>query len=164
MTGSSALIATDQTCTDPVILDLWHPMAVASETTPGLVHETTLLGTAISCSLSDDGEAIAWRSTPSIPVGSQVDRGAVPEQLPVLSQYGYLWTSLGSPPDRLFETHLPGGLLRLAATGSLPASLMHRLTRIAQKAEEKRSGLARRRLLESEGSIDDLLAFSGSRE
>ena len=74
------------------------------------------------------------------------------------------YEQLVSLDDRLFETHLSKGLLRLAATGSLPTSLMHRLTRIAQKAEEKRSGLARRRLLESERSIDDLLAFSGSRE
>lgn len=103
MTASPALLDTDRTCTDPVILDLWHPLAVASETTPGIVRETTLLDAAISYSVSDDGDAIAWLSTPAIPAGSQVDRGAVSEQLPVLSQYGYLWTSLGSPPDRLFE-------------------------------------------------------------
>jgi len=71
---------------------------------------------------------------------------------------------LVSLDDRLFETHLPSGLLRVAARGLLPDSLLVRLTRIAQKAEERRSALARRRLLESERSIDDLLSFSGSRE
>ena len=43
------------------------------------------------------------------------------------------YEQLVSLDDGLFKAHLPSGLLRLAATELLPASLTHRFTRIAEE-------------------------------
>jgi phenylpropionate dioxygenase-like ring-hydroxylating dioxygenase large terminal subunit len=77
-------------CQDPVILDQWHPLAVTAEISAGVVEQTTLLGEQVNYTLAADGRPAAWRT-------------AAPEEpLPVKSEYLYLWTSLGSPPDELF--------------------------------------------------------------
>ncbi|MDJ0848647.1 MAG: prepilin peptidase [Myxococcota bacterium] len=69
------------------------------------------------------------------------------------------WISL---EDRVVEIRTPVSVLRAMATGALPAGLVSWLTRRAQRAEESRSALARRRLLESERLQEEMLAFSGS--
>lgn len=77
-------------CTDPVVLDLWHPLAAIAETAPGRDHSTTLLEEQIAYGLTPDGGARAWR------------QGDPQHALPTLVRYGYLWTSLGTPPEDLF--------------------------------------------------------------
>ena len=74
------------------------------------------------------------------------------------------YEQLVSPEDRLLEIHLPGWLRRAArrALALRPVGIF--LTKIAQHAEERRGALARRRLLESERVLEQLLAFSGRRE
>ena len=66
--------------------------------------------------------------------------------------------------DRLLDAHLPGWLRRALAGGSSSSLVVRLLTRSAQHAEERRSALARRRLLESERALEKLLAFSGRGE
>ncbi len=78
-------------CTDPVVLNLWHPLAAIAETAPGRDHTTTLLEEQIAYALTPDGGACAWR------------QGAPQHPLPALVRYGYLWTSLGAPPEDLFS-------------------------------------------------------------
>lgn len=97
------MAATAGLCSDRVILDQWHPIGVADETEPGAAHHATLLGTTVGFSTTADGTPIAWRSDPTKPIDEPVDTAAVTDPLPTLSRYGYLWASLGSPPDRLFE-------------------------------------------------------------
>jgi preprotein translocase subunit SecA len=66
--------------------------------------------------------------------------------------------------ERLLESHLPGWLRR-ALLGRIPyGPLRFLLTRIPQSAEERRSALARLRLLESERVFAEMLAFSGRGE
>lgn len=71
---------------------MWHPLAPLEEIVIGETRESTLLGEPVSFTKNADGEAIAWR-------GSE----CAAEPLPVRSHYLYLWTSLGTPPERLFE-------------------------------------------------------------
>lgn len=83
-------MAIDSVCDNPTIRDLWHPVAAEAEL--GVDHEytTLLLGEGVRYGLAGDGAG--W-------VAAQTG-GA---ELPVLSRYGYLWTSLGEPPPELFD-------------------------------------------------------------
>jgi phenylpropionate dioxygenase-like ring-hydroxylating dioxygenase large terminal subunit len=85
-------VTTDTLCTDQVILDQWHPLATLEEIPVGEVKHGILLGERISFSRNENGLAIAWRSD-----------GSPSELLPVRRRYMYLWTSLGEPPEELFE-------------------------------------------------------------
>ena len=78
-----------QRCSDPVVLDMWHPVAATVELAAGVEYQTRLLGEPLSYAMSPQGLPQAWRGTQ--------------HQLPVMHAYGVLWTSLGSPPDELFE-------------------------------------------------------------
>lgn len=94
-------------CTDRVILDQWHPLAVVEEIPIGVVTETTLLGHPIGFIRTSDGRFAAWKSIDSVPQGSAIDIDSIDidstiTALPVRSQYLYLWASLGSPPTELF--------------------------------------------------------------
>lgn len=82
-------MAIDQRCTDPVVLDLWHPVAAEAELDPGADHSTLLLGYAITYGVT--GEGRRW---------AELDTG---RSLPVRSRYGYLWASLGDPEPALFD-------------------------------------------------------------
>ena len=107
--SSSAAVAAG--CTDPVALNLWHPVAAVADTAPGTVNETRLLEESLSYAVTGDPGAgdegdegvHAWRSAPSLPPGARFEAGLVPEPLPAISRYGYLWASYGSPPDDLFD-------------------------------------------------------------
>ncbi|MGI9624688.1 MAG: aromatic ring-hydroxylating dioxygenase subunit alpha [Acidimicrobiales bacterium] len=78
------------TCTDIAVLDQWHPIASVAESPAGVPGSTTLLGVDIGYLVEGDGSASAWVSDSRV-------------QLPTLTRYGYVWASLGSPPDDLFE-------------------------------------------------------------
>jgi len=72
--------------------------------------------------------------------------------------------TLVAPDEPVLEARLPAWLRRALAQGRLGPRLVMLLTRLAQRAEESRSVLTRLRLLESERSLDELLAFSGRGE
>jgi phenylpropionate dioxygenase-like ring-hydroxylating dioxygenase large terminal subunit len=95
-------MTTQPKCTDPVILNLWHPLAAVSETPVGTVMDTMLLEERVSYAVGSDGMVAAWRSRADLPAGSRVDPGSVAEQLPSKSAYGYVWTTLGDAPAKLF--------------------------------------------------------------
>jgi phenylpropionate dioxygenase-like ring-hydroxylating dioxygenase large terminal subunit len=89
-------------CADPVILNEWHAISALNEITVDRVDQTLLLGESISYTISFEGELSVWKSTSALPAGSAVDLAASQDELPVLSEYGYLWTCLGDPPAQLF--------------------------------------------------------------
>ena len=106
------MTAASPPCTDPVILNQWHVISALDEIAVDTVNETQLLDEWVSFTRDPDGRCLAWRSHPSLPAGSAVDAASPPpaETLPVMPEYGYLWTSLGNPPDHLFplpEYHDP---------------------------------------------------------
>ena len=78
-------------CRDPVVLDMWHPIAALDDVTEGVVSETMLLGESVRFCRAEDGAATAWRAEMS-----------PDDPLPVLEQYCHLWTSIGSPPSDVF--------------------------------------------------------------
>jgi phenylpropionate dioxygenase-like ring-hydroxylating dioxygenase large terminal subunit len=80
----------DQRCGDPTVLDLWHPLVAVSELSDGIVDKTLLLGFELRYGTDRDGRLFATRADD-------------PETaLPVVDRHGYLWTSLGEPPDDVF--------------------------------------------------------------
>lgn len=87
---------------DPVILDLWHPISALDEIPTGIVNETLLLGERVSYTTTADGELFVWRSNRAQPAGVAFDPRASGDLLPYRSAIGYLWTSLGSPPEDVF--------------------------------------------------------------
>lgn len=97
------MTTTRTVCQDQVILDLWHPLVAIEEIPVGVVAQTTLLDCQVSYTRTPDGEPVAWRSIDSLPRGAAVDVGSITDPLPAKTRYLYLWTSLGSPPDELFE-------------------------------------------------------------
>ncbi len=86
-------------CSDPVILNLWHPIGAIAEAAPGGVQETVLLEERLSFAFNADGEPVVWRSRPGAQGVGQISAA---DRLPARSTYGYVWTSLGSPPADLF--------------------------------------------------------------
>jgi phenylpropionate dioxygenase-like ring-hydroxylating dioxygenase large terminal subunit len=89
-------------CTDPVIFNLWHPLAAVAETVVGVVHTTTLLGERVGFALDTSGGVAAWRARPGLPERGPVRIEDVPDLLPTRVRYGYVWSSLGAPHGELF--------------------------------------------------------------
>ena len=73
----------------PAVLDQWHPIAAREDLTDGQPRSATLLDTALQ---------VQWTAG-----GAVVSRGDTERPLPVLDRFGFLWTSLGSPPPELFS-------------------------------------------------------------
>jgi preprotein translocase subunit SecA len=74
------------------------------------------------------------------------------------------YQQLISLEERLLENHLRGWVLGALRGGVFSRPLRILLTQIAQRAEERRSALARLRLLQSERIFEEMLAFSGRGE
>lgn len=79
-------------CKDKVILDQWHPISSIDELRNGKEHNTILLEEPISYKKASNEEILVWR-------GNDTSRKLLPFKL----EYGYLWTSLGFPPPKLFS-------------------------------------------------------------
>jgi phenylpropionate dioxygenase-like ring-hydroxylating dioxygenase large terminal subunit len=78
-------------CSDPATLNQWYPISALDEVVIGMVAETQLLSEMIRFTKASDGELSVWRSTEP-----------PDDRLPVMVAYGYIWTSLGIPPEKLF--------------------------------------------------------------
>ncbi len=89
-------------CTDPVILDLWHPIGAVAETPVGIVVETVLLEERVSLAVAPDDTVAVWRARPDLRAGDKIDVASIGERLPAKVAYGYVWTSLGSPHEDIF--------------------------------------------------------------
>ncbi|CAN7695092.1 aromatic ring-hydroxylating dioxygenase subunit alpha [Rhizobium sp. LjRoot254] len=89
-------------CSDPVALNLWHPLGAVAEVPAGIVANTVLLGEDVSFAVGADGAVFAWRSRAGLRTGDRFEPSAVDTALPAKSAYGYVWTSLGVPTEDLF--------------------------------------------------------------
>lgn len=86
---------------DSLTRDLWQVVAATNEITPGLVETTLLLDTRIAITRDRDGAPIVWRRTDE-EQGDEIDPATITDRLPVITGYGYIWTSFGNPPAELF--------------------------------------------------------------
>ena len=77
-------------CDDPVILDLWHPVAAVDELTPGTPVSTMLLGVAIAVGVDAAGEPFVTATNADVEFVTRVE-------------FGYVWASPGTPPPAVFE-------------------------------------------------------------
>ena len=91
-----------QTCHDPVILNQWHPLTSLDEIAPGLVHDTLLLDMPVSYALDPERNAQVWRRSEALPAQAPFDPAGMGDPLPAKVEHGYLWTSVGDPPDAIF--------------------------------------------------------------
>ena len=110
-------------CSDPVILNQWHPVAAVGEIPPATIEETLLLGEAIAYTRDGDGNPLAWRVDETPTSGARsVDAN---RRLPIRTDFGYLWTSIGTPPAWLFslpEVDEPGRIVHNAITVGINVS------------------------------------------
>ena len=74
---------------DAAVLDCWHVVSAVDDIRPGVPKKAVLLDTELKLCLDIDGA-----------VQVRVSRDG--RLLPSVLRYGYLWTSLGQPPDDLF--------------------------------------------------------------
>lgn len=87
---------------DPASLNQWFAISALSDIASDTVANTCLMDTPLSYTVSSDGRTAVWRSRPDPENGRRADISPAQSSLPVRSAYGYLWTSLGSPPADLF--------------------------------------------------------------
>ncbi len=88
-------------CSDPVVLDEWHPIAALAEITPSIVHRTLLLGDSVSYTRTAAGDPLVWRSGNE--TSGDIAPASVVEPLATCVKYGYVWTTLGCPRRPLFD-------------------------------------------------------------
>ncbi len=88
-------------CQNSAVVDLWHPISALVEV-GSEVRRTMLLEQWIAYAKVSDGQFVVCRTTAGAPAGVDAIDGPACH-LPVKAAYGYLWTSLGTPPDSLFE-------------------------------------------------------------
>ncbi|MCZ4346699.1 aromatic ring-hydroxylating dioxygenase subunit alpha [Devosia neptuniae] len=86
---------------DPTTHDLWQVIAATDEVPVGQVETTILLDTPIALTRDRDGLPVVWRRT-SEQKGDEIDPETIIDRLPVITGYGYVWTSFGHPPAELF--------------------------------------------------------------
>ena len=89
-------------CSDPVVLNLWHPLGAVVEMPPKTVVDTALLEEPLSFCIDGKGGAVAWRRQAHLKAGDQVEPETIVGALPTRIAYGYVWTSLGESPAELF--------------------------------------------------------------
>lgn len=113
----------DRRCNDPVILHQWHPVVAIGEIPAATIKETLLLGEPIAYTRGDDGTPVVW-----LVEHTEAGETPIPEEgrrLPARTKFGYLWTSIGSPPARLFslpEVDEPGRIVHNAITVGINVS------------------------------------------
>tara|TARA_Y100001936_G_scaffold253594_1_gene319248 strand:+ start:2915 stop:3838 length:924 start_codon:yes stop_codon:yes gene_type:complete len=83
----------ERLCNDPVLENLWHPVAAIPDVRERGPITTQLLGEKLVIS-GQAGEEI---------VVSEVSDVGIDRRLPVRESFGFVWTSLGSPPETLFD-------------------------------------------------------------
>lgn len=86
---------------DPITRDLWQVIAATDEVPVGQVETTILLDTPLALTRDNDGLPVVWRRTDE-EQGDEIDADSILDRLPVISGYGYIWTSFGNPPAELF--------------------------------------------------------------
>ena len=86
---------------DATTRDLWQVIAATDEIRIGQVETTLLLDTPLALTRDAAGLPVVWRRS-NEQRGDEIDPASVHDRLPVITGYGYIWTSFGNPPAELF--------------------------------------------------------------
>ena len=86
---------------DTLTHNSWQVIAATDEIGVGVVTSTILLDTQIALTRDADGLPVVWRRSDE-QNGDEIDPDTIVERLPVITGYGYIWTSFGTPPKELF--------------------------------------------------------------
>jgi phenylpropionate dioxygenase-like ring-hydroxylating dioxygenase large terminal subunit len=86
---------------DTLTHNSWQVIAATDEIGIGVVTTTILLDTPIALTRDLDGLPVVWRRSDE-QNGDEIDPESIVERLPVITGYGYTWTSFGTPPKELF--------------------------------------------------------------
>jgi phenylpropionate dioxygenase-like ring-hydroxylating dioxygenase large terminal subunit len=86
---------------DAITRDLWQVIAATDEIPVGQIETTLLLDTRLALTRDADGLPVVWLRT-NEEQGDEIDPETIVDRLPVITGYGYIWTSLGNPPAELF--------------------------------------------------------------
>jgi phenylpropionate dioxygenase-like ring-hydroxylating dioxygenase large terminal subunit len=86
---------------DALTHNSWQVIAATDEIGIGVVTTTILLDTPIALTRDADGLPVVWRRSDE-QNGDEIDPESIIERLPVITGYGYTWTSFGTPPKELF--------------------------------------------------------------
>jgi len=97
----ASMLDTLTTAIDPTTHDLWQVIAAIDEVPVGQVETTLLLDTPIALTRDRDGLPVVWRRS-NEQQGDEIDAETILDRLPVITGYGYVWTSFGHPPAELF--------------------------------------------------------------
>jgi len=89
------------TAIDATTHDLWQVIAATDEIIVGQVETTLLLDTKLAITRDAEGLPVVWRRT-NEQRGDEIDPETITDRLPVITGYGYIWTSFGKPPAALF--------------------------------------------------------------
>ena len=87
---------------DPVILNLWHPISSIEEMVPRTVHQTVLLEEKLSYAIDDNGQAKVWRSPEGEAPGQPYESSEQSDTVFSKLEYDYVWACLGDQPKKLF--------------------------------------------------------------
>ena len=82
----------EEICNDLTVLNQWHPISSTDDLLLNDNNETILLGELILYKKISSSRFIAWRKNDCKKIS-----------LPIICAYGYLWVSLGKPPQLLFD-------------------------------------------------------------
>ncbi len=88
---------------DPVILNLWHPLCSVEEIVPKTVHQTVLLEERISYAIDDNGQPLVWQSSEEEKPGQAFQPSDHSDTVLSKLEYDYVWACLGDTPQRLFS-------------------------------------------------------------
>ena len=89
-------------CEVKAVRDLWHVLGAIDELPQGKVKRTTLLGEPVGFAKDAAGAIHIWQAQADLKDASAFTPRLASDPLPVKQAYGYLWTSLGTPPADLF--------------------------------------------------------------
>ncbi|MEM9520353.1 MAG: aromatic ring-hydroxylating dioxygenase subunit alpha [Actinomycetota bacterium] len=90
MTSPARLSVDPEICTNPAVLDRWHPIApLDAATGDDRIHTTQLLGVALTYRRASDGKV-------------SVQTAADGTRVAAIEAYGCVWACLGTPIEELF--------------------------------------------------------------
>ena len=88
-------------CADTVINNLWHAISAVAEVPTDVAAETMLLGERIYFRIDPGGDPVVWRKDVDTDAGA--GDASSNDRVPAKLAYGYIWASLGNPPEDLFD-------------------------------------------------------------